>query len=258
MSRDQPSLFDPVPDPPPPAYDPEDFPFFHGPRSMADAGFIDASWIPVLEQVAGRLREIALELSARSRAGERILPDPKLMLRALTLPVDRVKVLLVGQDPYPTPGHPIGLCFATNAKVRPLPRSLVNIYRELHSDLGIEPAEHGDLSAWLGQGVLLLNQVFSVSAGMPASHQKLGWTALTEAIVDRLNEGKPPVVAVLWGAHAQKLAVRMDRMVQLKSAHPSPLSASRGFFGSRPFSTVNRELAGLGQEPVRWALPPAG
>lgn len=257
MSTDQPALFGPVPEPPAIQFNPEDFPFFHGPRAMAENGVIDRSWVPTLLPLGERLADLARELSARSLAGESILPDPQLMLRALQLPVERVKVLIVGQDPYPTPGHPIGLSFATGAQVRPLPRSLKNIYRELHDDLGITPAVHGDLSAWQDQGVMLLNQVFSVAAGQAGSHQKLGWTAISEAVIRRLNECQPPVVAVLWGAHARKLNSQMGSMVRLYSAHPSPLSASRGFFGSRPFSAVNRELAALGREPVQWQLPPA-
>lgn len=255
MSSNQPTLFNSRPEPSAPQYAPEDFPFFHGPQSMADSGAIDASWVPTLLPLEQHLRSLALELSSRSLAGERILPDPNLMLRALQLPVDRVKVLVVGQDPYPTPGHPIGLSFATRADVRPLPRSLKNIYRELEADLGIPPAAHGDLSAWQDQGVMLLNQSLSVAAGHAGSHQKLGWQQVTSTIIARLNECTPAVVAVLWGAQAQKLAPVMPGMVQLASAHPSPLSASRGFFGSHPFSAVNRTLQEQGREPVQWQLP---
>ena len=257
MSTEQPALFDPIPEAAVPGYSPEDFPFFHGPRSMADAGLIDPSWVATLLPLSSTLQQIARDLSAHSLGGERILPDPALMLRALQLPADQVKVLIIGQDPYPTPGHAIGLSFATGAQVRPLPRSLGNIYRELHSDTGIPPAEHGDLGSWQDQGVMLLNQVFSVSAGLPGSHQKIGWTAISTAVIDRLNRSTPPVVALLWGNQAQKLAGAMSNMVILRSAHPSPLSASRGFFGSRPFSTINHELEALGRDRVRWQLPSA-
>lgn len=255
MSTNQPALFDPIPEPSAPSYSPEDFPFFHGPQTMAESGVIDPSWVPTLLPLSGQLRAISQELSARSATGEKILPDPALMLRALQLPVDRVKVLIVGQDPYPTPGHAIGLSFATDSQVRPLPRSLANIYRELHDDLGIIPARHGDLSAWQDQGVMLLNQVFSVTATQAGSHQKIGWTQISSAILDRLNQCTPAVVALLWGKHAQKQAEHLSHMVQLPSAHPSPLSASRGFFGSKPFSAVNRQLRALGREEVCWQLP---
>lgn len=255
MSSDQPALFETNPEPALPTYTPEDFPFFHGPQALARNGLIDESWVPTLLPFSAQLRAIAQELAARSQAGERLLPDPALMLRALELPAEEVKVLIVGQDPYPTPGHAIGLSFATEAQVRPLPRSLSNIYRELHDDLGIPPAVHGDLSAWQEQGVMLLNQVFSVGAGAAGSHQKIGWTHISAAVIDRLNRCSPAVIALLWGNQAQKLAPQLDQSIILRSAHPSPLSASRGFFGSKPFSAINRELRALGREEISWQLP---
>src|SRR5699024_11134415 len=167
----------------------------------------------------------------------------------------QVRVVLIGQDPYPTPGHANGLAFAAQASVRPLPRSLANIYKELNDDLGIAPAAHPDLSAWHERGVLLLNQSLSVQAGNAGAHQRLGWSAVVEAVIAALNQRENPPVALLWGRHAQKLAGLMDRMPQLASAHPSPLSASRGFFGARPFSEINRRLSDSGQPPIDWSLP---
>lgn len=257
MSFDQPALFAASAEPAAASFTPEDFPFFHGAAAMAETGVIDPSWVPTLLPLDHTLRTLARRLSERSLNGEQILPEPRLMLRALQVPVQRVKVLILGQDPYPTPSHPVGLSFSTDRQVRPLPRSLKNIYRELEDDLGVAPVVHGDLSAWQEQGVMLLNQTLSVGAGQAGSHQKLGWDAVTNAVITTLNRRTPAVVAILWGAHAQKLAPAMPAMVQLRSAHPSPLSASRGFFGSQPFSAVNRELQQLGLQPVDWQLPPA-
>lgn len=149
------------------------------------------------------------------------------------------------------------MAFAAEKNVRPLPRSLRNIYKELSSDLAVPEAPHPDLSPWHEQGVLLLNQVFSVTAGQAGSHQKLGWTPVVEAIIGALNSRKNPVVAVLWGAHAQKLSPLMGNMPHVHSVHPSPLSASRGFFGSKPFSQINRHLTDSGQAPINWKLPTA-
>jgi uracil-DNA glycosylase len=147
------------------------------------------------------------------------------------------------------------LAFAANKQVRPLPRSLANIYKELQADLGLDPVPHPDLGPWLSQGVLLLNQVLSVTAGNAGSHQKLGWAPILQAILQALNERPLPLVALLWGNHAQKLSGLLPNAVQLQSAHPSPLSASRGFFGSKPFSNINRLLSDSGQEPIDWSLP---
>lgn len=255
MNNEQPALFD-APEPTaPPAYSTEDFPFFFGAKSLASRGFIAADWVSTLEPLDGVLQEIARKLAARSQAGEQILPAPEVMLRALSLPVAEIKVLIMGQDPYPTPGQANGLAFAAAKNVRPLPRSLRNIYKELFVDLGVPEAGHPDLGAWHEQGVMLLNQVLSVTASNAGSHQKLGWAPVVEAIIATLNARKVPVVAVLWGAHAQKLGTLMNNMPQLRSAHPSPLSASRGFFGSKHFSQINRRLAEIGQAPIEWKLP---
>lgn len=238
-------------------YEAADFPFYHGAQSMADHGFIAGDWVPALSEQDSLLRSLATDLAARSAAGEQILPAPEVMFRALSLPLSEVKVLIIGQDPYPTPGHANGLAFAANKQVRPLPRSLANIYKELQSDLGLEPVAHPDLSPWLSEGVLLLNQVLSVAAGNAGSHQKLGWAPILHAILTALNDRPRPPAALLWGKHAQKLSESLSNAVQLQSAHPSPLSASRGFFGSKPFSSINRLLSDRGQKPIDWSLPKA-
>ena len=177
------------------------------------------------------------------------------MLRAFQRPLADVRVLIVGQDPYPTPGHPIGLSFAVDRHVRPLPRSLSNIYRELDADLGIPPAPHGDLSAWSDQGVMLLNRVLTVAPGQPASHRGWGWERVTEHAIRTLVDRGGPLVAILWGRDAAGLRPLLGETPIIESAHPSPLSASRGFFGSRPFSRANELLAQLGAGAVDWTLP---
>jgi uracil-DNA glycosylase len=167
-----------------------------------------------------------------------------------------VKVLVVGQDPYPTPGHPIGLSFAVERDVWPLPRSLVNIYTELRADVGVVPPKHGDLTGWADQGVMLLNRVLTVRPGTPASHRKQGWEEVTEcaikALVARAEAGSP-FAAILWGRDAQSLKPMLGSTPSVESAHPSPLSASRGFFGSKPFSRVNALLTERGAEPIDWS-----
>lgn len=257
MDEMQEPLFEAPGPPPAPVYEPAEFPFFHGAQSMADHGFIAQDWVPALSKQDENLRQLALELTERSSQGETLLPDPEVMFRALSLPLAEVKVLIIGQDPYPTPGHPNGLAFAANKRVRPLPRSLNNIYKELEADLGITPASHPDLSAWQQRGVLLLNQVLSVTAGQAGSHQKIGWEPIIASLLSALNECSAPPVAILWGNHAQKFSPALGNLPQLRSAHPSPLSASRGFFGSKPFSEANRLLSAQGHEPIDWSLPPA-
>ena len=169
-----------------------------------------------------------------------------------------MRVLIVGQDPYPTPGHPIGLSFAVDAHVRPLPRSLGNIYRELESDLGIPPAPHGDLSAWRDQGVMLLNRVLTVAPGAPASHRGWGWEKVTEHAIRTLAARGGPLVAILWGRDAANLRPLLGDVPIIESAHPSPLSASRGFFGSRPFSRANALLVEQGAPEVDWHVDAGG
>ena len=183
------------------------------------------------------------------------LPAGDAIFRAFQRPLADVRVLVVGQDPYPTPGHPIGLSFAVAPDVRPVPRSLANIYRELADDLGHPPVAHGDLSAWADQGVMLLNRVLTVRPGDSGSHRGKGWEAVTEHAIRALAARGGPCVAILWGRDAQTLKPLLGPIPWVESAHPSPLSASRGFFGSRPFSRVDRLLEEQGGTPVDWRLP---
>ncbi len=197
---------------------------------------------------------MAMSLPELADAG---LIDSGWVLRAFARPLADVRVLIVGQDPYPTPGHPIGLSFAVDAHVRPLPRSLANIYRELDDDLGIRPASHGDLSAWSDQGVMLLNRVLTVSPGAPGSHRGWGWEAVTEHAIRTLAARDHPLVAILWGRDAGGLRSLLGSTPIIESPHPSPLSASRGFFGSRPFSRANELLEQQGADPIDWRVEPS-
>ena len=215
---------------------------------------IDPQWAAALDPVADQVAAMGEFLRAEVAAGRTYLPAGPAVLRAFERPMGEVRVLIVGQDPYPTPGHPIGLSFAVDRHVRPVPRSLANIYRELHTDLGITPPQHGDLTAWSDQGVLLLNRVLTVQPGRPASHRGKGWEPITETAIRALVARGGPLVAVLWGKDAQTLQPMMGGTPAIASAHPSPMSADRGFFGSRPFSRVNAMLAEQGGEPVDWAL----
>ena len=219
------------------------------------AGLVDSGWAQALAPVAPDIAALGERLRAEVAAGRHYLPAGDKVLRAFTRPLSEVKVLIVGQDPYPTPGHPIGLSFAVDAHVRPLPRSLSNIYTELEADLGIPRAPHGDLSAWSDQGVMLLNRVLTVAPGAPASHRGWGWEKVTEHAIRTLVARDAPLVAVLWGRDAANLRPLLGETPIVESAHPSPLSASRGFFGSRPFSRVNALLAQQQAAPVDWRLP---
>lgn len=221
---------------------------------LADAGLIDPGWADALAPVAPDIAALGERLRAETAAGRQYLPAGDRVLRAFARPLDGVKVLIVGQDPYPTPGHPIGLSFAVDAHVRPLPRSLGNIYRELHDDLGIAPAPHGDLSAWSDQGVMLLNRVLTVAPGAPASHRGWGWERVTEHAIRTLVARDRPLVAILWGRDAANLRPLLGDTPIIESAHPSPLSASRGFFGSKPFSRANALLEQQGAAPVDWRV----
>lgn len=224
---------------------------------LAEAGLIDRGWAAALEPVAPQIAALGDRLRAETAAGRGHLPAGEHVLRAFQRPLSEVKVLLVGQDPYPTPGHPIGLSFAVDAHVRPLPRSLTNIYAELQADLGVPPAPHGDLSAWSDQGVMLLNRVLTVAPGAPASHRGWGWEAVTEHAIRTLVARDAPLVAILWGRDAAGLRPMLGDTPIVASPHPSPLSARRGFFGSRPFSQVNALLEQQGAAPVDWRLPAA-
>ncbi|GLJ60558.1 uracil-DNA glycosylase [Microbacterium barkeri] len=222
---------------------------------LAEAGLIDAGWAHALAPVAADIAALGDRLRAEVAAGRPYLPAGDRVLRAFQRPLADVRVLIVGQDPYPTPGHPIGLSFAVERHVRPIPRSLQNIYRELQSDLGVAPAPHGDLSAWSDQGVMLLNRVLTVSPGAPASHRGWGWERVTETAIRALAERGGPLVAILWGRDAANLKPLLGGGPSIESPHPSPLSASRGFFGSRPFSRANALLAQQGAGPVDWTIP---
>lgn len=224
---------------------------------LADAGLIDSGWADALSPVADQIAGIGERLRAEVAAGRRYLPAGDRVLRAFARPLADVRVLIVGQDPYPTPGHPIGLSFAVDAHVRPLPRSLANIYRELDDDLGIRPASHGDLSAWSDQGVMLLNRVLTVSPGAPGSHRGWGWEAVTEHAIRTLAARDHALVAILWGRDAAGLRSLLGSTPIIESPHPSPLSASRGFFGSRPFSRVNELLEQQGADPIDWRVEPS-
>lgn len=194
-------------------------------------------------------------LREEADSGRGYLPAGDRVLRAFTQPFDDVRVLIVGQDPYPTPGHAVGLSFAVDPAVRPLPRSLFNIYREYTDDLGLPAPAHGDLDSWSRNGVLLLNRVLTVAPGAPGSHRRQGWEEVTRRAVEALVERDRPLVAILWGRDAQSLGTLLGEAPLIASPHPSPLSAYRGFFGSRPFSRANAELARLGAAPVDWELP---
>lgn len=219
---------------------------------------VHPSWVPALTPVADQIAAMGEFLRAELRAGRTYLPAGEKVLRAFSSPFQAVRVLIVGQDPYPTPGHAIGLSFAVAADVRPLPRSLVNIFTELTSDIGGPSPEAGDLTPWAEQGVLLLNRVLSVRPGSPGSHRGKGWEAITAQAISALVQRDQPLVAILWGRDAQTLRPMLGRVPSICSVHPSPLSARGGFFGSRPFSRANELLAGQGAAPIDWSLPGAG
>lgn len=212
-------------------------------------------WAAALEPVAPKIAAMGDFLRQEIEAGHTYLPHGNDVLRAFTLPLADVRVLIIGQDPYPTPGHPVGLSFSVDRSVRPLPGSLRNIYQELQSDLGLQPAAHGDLSHWFDQGVLLLNRVLTVRPGTPASHRGKGWEDVTARAVEALAQRGGPLVAILWGRDAQTARALLGDVPVIASAHPSPLSARNGFFGSKPFSTANRLLEEQGAKPIDWSIP---
>jgi uracil-DNA glycosylase len=216
---------------------------------------VEAGWAVALEPVADRITAMGEFLRAEVAAGRRYLPAGANVLRAFTQPFADVRVLIVGQDPYPTPGHPVGLSFSVAPDVRPIPRSLGNIYRELQTDLGLPTPSNGDLSPWAAHGVLLLNRVLTVAPGAPASHRGKGWEAVTDQAIRALVARSTPLVAILWGRDAQSLRPSLGAVPAIESVHPSPMSADRGFFGSRPFSRANALLVEQGADPVDWSLP---
>jgi uracil-DNA glycosylase len=221
-----------------------------------DFSSVDPEWSRALEPSTAQLDAVTAFLTKETATGHDWLPAESAVLRAFREPFNDVRVLVVGQDPYPTPGHAMGLAFSADRGVRPLPRSLANIYRELNDDLGIPPAVHGDLSAWQRQGVLLLNRVLTVRAGETGSHRRHGWEEITASAIRALAARPQPLVAVLWGKDAASVAPMLGDIPIVMSAHPSPLSASRGFFGSRPFSRVNAHLAEQGAGEINWRLDP--
>lgn len=214
-------------------------------------------WASLLgEETLERVRAIGDRLSERVGT-ERIVPAPQHVFRALQTPPDQVRVLIVGQDPYPTAGHAMGLSFSVPESVWPLPPSADNIRRELVDDLGLSLPSHGSLLAWVKQGVLLLNRHLTTAEGSPGAHHHLGWDLVTTRIIEVLVQRQQQWVAILWGKEAQSLRPVLGAVPRIESAHPSPLSAYRGFFGSKPFSRANELLRELGQEPVDWTLDPA-
>lgn len=245
-----------------------------GPSAADSISFVDLArrplgelvapdWAQALAPVEPALRGALAFLANEVAAGHEVLPSPSNVLRAFRQPLAAVRVLIVGQDPYPTPGHAVGLSFAVDGATRPIPRSLANIYKELQADLGFPPRVHGDLSRWADQGVLLLNRVLSVRAGAAGSHRNKGWEAVTTAAIRAVanrasadSSGPAPLVVILWGKDAESVRPLLGPAAVIASAHPSPLSASRGFFGSRPFSRTNALLQEQGDGTIDWELPP--
>lgn len=223
-----------------------------GPRDLAE--IMAPDWAEALRPVEDAVHELGDFLRAEHAQGHRTFPPGPEIFRAFQEPLSRVRVLVVGQDPYPTAGHAMGLSFSVRSDVRPLPRSLQNIYQELEADLGIPPAPHGDLSAWSRQGVMLLNRCLTVREGAPASHHGKGWEAVTECAIRALATRGAPLVGLLWGRPARQSAPWLGGAPVVESAHPSPLSASRGFFGSRPFSRVDELLEQQGAAAIDWRI----
>jgi len=222
-------------------------------RPLPDS--LNPGWAAALAPVAGEIAAAGDFLRAEIADGRTYLPPGPAVLRAFTQPFADVRVLIVGQDPYPTPGHAVGLSFSVAPDVRPVPRSLANIYREYVDDLGLPRPSTGDLTPWTRHGVLLLNRVLTVAPGNPGSHRGKGWEQVTEQAIRALVDRDEPLVAILWGKDAATLGPLLEDVPQIRSAHPSPMSADRGFFGSRPFSRANSELADLGADEIDWRLP---
>jgi uracil-DNA glycosylase len=216
---------------------------------------VEAGWAKALDPVADRIAAMGDFLRAEIAQGRTYLPAGQHVLRAFTQPFDEVRVLIMGQDPYPTPGHAVGHSFSVAPEVRPLPGSLENIFRELHTDLGLPRPSNGDLTPWTRQGVLLLNRSLTVAPRTPASHRGKGWEEVTEQAIRALVARGTPLVAILWGRDARNLRPLLGQVPSVESAHPSPMSADRGFFNSRPFSRANALLAEQGAAPVDWTLP---
>ncbi|WP_165989817.1 uracil-DNA glycosylase [Streptomyces sp. YIM 98790] len=216
---------------------------------------VEEGWAKALEPVSARIAAMGDFLRQEVAAGRTYLPSGANILRAFQQPFDAVRVLIMGQDPYPTPGHAVGLSFSVAPEVRPLPGSLENIYRELHTDLGLPRPSNGDLTPWTEQGVLLLNRALTTAPRRPGAHRGKGWEEVTEQAIRALASRGKPLVAILWGRDARTLRPLLGSVPTVESAHPSPMSADRGFFGSRPFSRANALLAEQGAGPVDWRLP---
>lgn len=221
---------------------------------LVERGLVAADWAEALAPVDHVVARMGAFLREEVAAGRTYLPAGERILRAFERPMSDVRVLVVGQDPYPTPGHAVGLSFSVAPDVRPLPRSLANIFKELSDDLGVEPPHDGDLTPWADRGVLLLNRVLTVTPGVAGSHRGRGWEAVTECAIAALAARGGPLAAILWGRDAEGLKPMLGSVPWVASAHPSPLSASRGFFGSRPFSRVDDLLVRQGGQPVDWRL----
>jgi uracil-DNA glycosylase len=222
-------------------------------RPLAD--LVHPTWAAALEPVEETIVGLGAFLREELAAGRGYLPAGGHVLRAFEHPLDDVRVLIVGQDPYPTPGHAVGLSFSVAPDVRPIPPSLQNIYAEMGTDLGLPTPSTGDLSPWADRGVLLLNRVLTVRPGSPASHRGKGWEHVTAEAIAALVRRGGPLVAILWGRDARSLGPHLGDTPLIESAHPSPLSARSGFFGSRPFSRANDLLRQQGAEPIDWSLP---
>jgi uracil-DNA glycosylase len=216
---------------------------------------VEAGWAQALEPVAPQVAAMGEFLRAEITAGRTYLPAGEHVLRAFKQPFHDVRVLIVGQDPYPTPGHAVGLSFSVAPDVRPIPKSLINIYKEYADDLGHPLPSNGDLTPWAEQGILLLNRALTVQPGKSNSHQGKGWEQVTEQAIKALAARDEPMVAILWGRNARNLRPMLGDVACIESAHPSPLSAHNGFLGSRPFSRANQLLADQGAAPVEWKLP---
>ncbi|WP_370105098.1 uracil-DNA glycosylase [Streptacidiphilus sp. BW17] len=216
---------------------------------------VETGWAQALTPVAGNIATMGEFLRTEIAGGRTYLPAGANVLRAFQQPLDGVRVLIVGQDPYPTPGHAVGLSFSVAPEVRPLPGSLVNIFTEYQRDLDLPAPSNGDLTPWTDRGVLLLNRVLTTAPRNPGAHRNKGWEAVTEQAIRALVARSSPLVAILWGRDARNLRPLLGQVPCIESAHPSPMSADRGFFGSRPFSRANELLVKQGAQPVDWRLP---
>ena len=216
---------------------------------------MDEGWAKALEPVASNIAAMGDFLRAEIAAGRSYLPAGENVLRAFKQPFDDVRVLIVGQDPYPTPGHAVGLSFSVAPEVKPIPGSLRNIYTELMDDMGVPKPSNGDLTPWTEQGVLLLNRALTTVPRNPNGHKGKGWEPITERAIQALAERGGPLVAILWGSNARSLKPLLGSVPCVESVHPSPMSARTGFFGSKPFSKANAHLVAQGAEPINWELP---